>query len=72
MRKAFLWLLPLILLLSGCETNRVIVNNVDEREANEIIVFLASKGINAQKVSGATAVGVAAQAGPPKYSLAVS
>jgi type III secretion protein J len=72
MRKAFLWLLPLILLLSGCETNRIIVNNVDEREANEIIVFLASKGINVQKVAAPAAVGVAAQAGAPKYSLAVS
>jgi type III secretion protein J len=72
MRKALLWLLPLILLLSGCESNRVIVNNVDEREANEIIVFLASRGINVQKVAAPTAVGVAAQAGAPKYSLAVS
>ncbi len=72
MRKALLWLLPLILLLAGCETNRVIVNNVDEREANEIIVFLASKGINVQKVNAPAAVGVAAQAGPTKYSLAVS
>lgn len=72
MRKAFLWLLPLIFLLSGCETNRIIVNNVDEREANEIIVFLASKGINVQKVAAPAAVGVAAQAGAPKYSLAVS
>jgi len=72
MRKAFLWLLPLIFLLSGCETNRIIVNNVDEREANEIIVFLASKGINVQKVAAPAAVGVAAQASAPKYSLAVS
>ena len=72
MRKALLWLLPLVLLLAGCESNRVIVNNVDEREANEIIVFLASKGISAQKVAGAAAVGVAAQAGPTKYGLAVS
>jgi type III secretion protein J len=72
MRKALLWLFPLILLLAGCDTNRVIVNNVDEREANEIIVFLASKGITVQKVAAPSAVGVAAQAGPPKYSLAVS
>lgn len=72
MRKALLWLLPFILLLAGCDTNRVIVNNVDEREANEIIVFLASKGITVQKVAAPTAVGVAAQAGPLKYSLAVS
>jgi type III secretion protein J len=72
MRKALLWLLPLILLLTGCENNRIIVNNVDEREANEIIVFLASRGIDAQKIAAPTAVGVAAQAGAPKYGLAVS
>jgi type III secretion protein J len=72
MRKALLWLLPLILLLAGCETNRVIVNNVDEREANEIIVFLASKGINAQKVAAPAAMGVGATSGPPKYGLSVS
>jgi len=72
MRKALLWLLPLVLLLAGCETNRVIVNNVDEREANEIIVFLASKGINAQKVAAPAAMGVGATSGPPKYGLSVS
>jgi len=72
MRKALLWLLPFILLLSGCENSRVIVNNVDEREANEIIVFLASKGINAQKIAAPMAVGVAAQNNTPKYSLSVS
>jgi len=72
MRKALLWLLPFILLLSGCENSRVIVNNVDEREANEIIVFLASKGINVQKIAAPTAVGVAAQNNTPKYSLSVS
>ena len=72
MRKALLWLLPFILLLSGCENSRVIVNNVDEREANGIIVFLASKGINVQKIAAPTAVGVAAQNNTPKYSLSVS
>lgn len=71
MRKALLWLLPLIFLLTGCETNRVIVNNIDEREANEIIVFLASKGISAQKIPAPAAVGVAAQTGAPKFSLSV-
>jgi|SRR3989344_4967969 len=39
-----------VLLLASCATNRSIVNNVDEREANEIVVYLASKGIAAQKV----------------------
>ncbi len=41
------------LLFSGCGTNQSIVNDIDEREANEIIVFLASKGITAQKVQAA-------------------
>jgi type III secretion protein J len=72
MRKALLWLLPLLFLLAGCENNRIIVNNVEEREANEIIVFLASRGINVQKVAAPVALGVAAQAGALKYSLAVS
>jgi len=39
---------------------------------NEIIVFLASRGINVQKVAAPVALGVAAQAGALKYSLAVS
>lgn len=72
MRKPLLWLLPFILLLAGCETNRVIVNNVDEREANEIVVFLASKGINVQKVAAPAAAAVAAQTTTPKFNLAVS
>lgn len=40
----------LLLLLAGCETNMVIINDVEEREANEIIVFLASRHIAANKV----------------------
>jgi len=41
--------------LAGCESNISIVNNVEEREANEILVFLASKGIAAQKIKAAAA-----------------
>ncbi|MBS0648507.1 MAG: type III secretion inner membrane ring lipoprotein SctJ [Verrucomicrobia bacterium] len=72
MRKAFLWLIPLLLLLAGCETNRVIVTDIDEREANEIVVFLASRGISAQKVAAPTTMGAAGQSTAPKYSLSVS
>jgi type III secretion protein J len=43
-----------LFLLASCAGNQSIVNNVDEREANEIVVFLASKGIVAQKVAAAT------------------
>lgn len=71
MRKALLWILPFLLLLAGCETNRVIVTEVEEREANEIVVFLASRVINAQKIPAKESVGVAAQAGPSIYSIAV-
>lgn len=46
------------MLLAGCAGNQSIVNNIDEREANEIVVFLASKGIVAQKIAAtSTAVG---------------
>ena len=43
-------LFVLFFCLCGCEANKVIVNNLEEREANEIVVFLASKGIPADKV----------------------
>ena len=48
----------------------MIINEVNEREANEIIVFLASKGISAEKsVAASTAPGGAE--GAIKYSIAV-
>jgi type III secretion protein J len=36
-------------LTTSCESRRTIVNGLDEREANEILVFLANKGISANK-----------------------
>lgn len=59
---------PLLLLacfflfLTSCESRRTIVNGLDEREANEILVFLSSKGIFAQKMQAAeTGAGGAAR-----------
>jgi type III secretion protein J len=69
MRKFFIWLIPL-LILASCATNTIIVNDVAEREANEIVVFLASRNIAASKVPAKVATGVA-QAGPVMYSIAV-
>lgn len=57
-RYAFFFLL---LLLVGCGTDNTIVNNVSERDANEIVVFLSSKGIEAQKMA-ATSSGPGASA----------
>ncbi len=44
----------MLILLTGCEGNQTIVSNIEEREANEIVVYLASKGITAQKIQVAT------------------
>ena len=48
------FLLCTALFLASCESSQSIVNQVDEREANEIVVYLASKGIAAQKVVAST------------------
>jgi type III secretion protein J len=45
----FLFLIFATLFLTGCSERVAIINGVDEREANEIVVFLASKGIAADK-----------------------
>lgn len=44
-------------LLTSCESRRIIVNALDEREANEILVFLSAKGVDAIKVQNAGAGG---------------
>lgn len=40
--------------LAGCGSQKTIVNGLDEKEANEILVYLAAKGIDANKVPAAT------------------
>jgi type III secretion protein J len=62
--------LSLLLFLAGCSTDQTIVNNVVERDANEIIVFLSSKGIEAQKVLTPSS-GIAATAPTNLYSIVV-
>lgn len=59
-----------LIFLTGCETNMMIINNVDEREANEIVVYLASKGIPAEK-GPATSAAPGGAEGAPKYSISV-
>lgn len=44
----------LAFVLAGCESRRVIVNGLDEREANEILVFLESKQVDATKIQSAS------------------
>ncbi|HSX11309.1 MAG TPA: type III secretion inner membrane ring lipoprotein SctJ [Chlamydiales bacterium] len=69
MKKTF-FRFCLLVLLAGCTTNQSIVNNIDEREANEIVVFLASKGIAAQKVAAPTSA-IGGTAPSDLYSITV-
>ena len=73
MQKQFLWLISCLalILLAGCESNRTIVNNLDERDANEIVVFLASKGIDSQKIA-APSSGVGGSTTTGQYSITVA
>ncbi len=57
--------------LASCETNQTIVNNVTEREANEIVVYLASKGVSAQKVV-APSTGVGGGGPSNEYMITVA
>lgn len=57
LRKIFSLFL-ILFLVTGCDKPTEIVSNLEEREANEIVVFLASKGIDAYKSpSAASGVG---------------
>ena len=61
MRKIPLYFF-LALLLVGCESNQSIVSNIDEKQANEIIVYLASKRIVAHKMEAPVAEGAGSTA----------
>lgn len=72
MHRLFVWIVGIVLIaLTGCENNRVIVNDVEEREANEIVVFLASRGIKAEKVAAKASAAVGVDTGPAVWSIAV-
>lgn len=43
-------ILTALLFLTGCQSQKTIVHGLDEKEANDIIVFLDNKGIEAYKV----------------------
>jgi len=54
-----LFIFAALIFLTGCENLKVIVNDVPEREANEIIVLLASKDVTAVKQQAPSAGGAA-------------
>src|ERR1700722_4148946 len=50
-RCIFIFSCLLVLSLTSCTSKNTIINSIPEREANEIVVLLNSKGILAEKVS---------------------
>ncbi len=63
-------LLFLVVGLSGCAQRKTIVNGLEERDANEVLVFLASKGIEAYKVK-AVSEGPGGGGGPILWDISV-
>lgn len=70
--KHILFSLLILFSLVGCmKKSQAIVSNVDEREANIIIVFLESKGITASKGEMSTAGAVGGGPTTPKFNIFV-
>ncbi len=63
-------LLFALLFLTGCDKSTEIVSNLEERDANEIIVFLASRGIPATKTPSASSSPGGVQ-GAAKWTITV-
>ena len=61
----------LLLLFTGCEKSQSIVTNIEEREANVILVLLESKGIPASKAPSSTGTEIGGTGGAPKFSIFV-
>lgn len=68
MKKSLFVFALLLVFFTSCTSDQSIVSSVDERDANEIVVFLASKGIAAQKV----ATPISATAGTPANLFDIS
>ncbi len=68
-KRHILFLFTALLFLgTGCQTQTTIANGLSEREANEIIVLLASKGIPTEKMPATAAVGAT---GEQKWDIIV-
>lgn len=67
---SYFYLSLLCLLLCSCESTSLIVNNLDEKDANEIIVFLSSHNIAAEKKENVVS-GAGANSGPT-WNISVS
>ena len=60
--KRIIALFLILVSLTSCESRRIIVNGLDEKDANEILVFLSNKGVDAKKIQAVAASGGASKA----------
>lgn len=68
----FCFIIFSFLFLASCQENHSIVSNIDEKEANEIIVFLASEGIESQKIKSAAQEGAVGATSSAIWSIYVA
>ena len=69
-------MIPLLLtgclfLLTACGKDTEVISNLDERDANLIVVFLESKGIAAKKIQTSSGAAVGATSTGPRFSVHV-
>lgn len=60
-----------LLLLTACAKDTEVISNLDERDANLIVVFLQSKGITANKVKSSSGPAIGGTDTGPKFSIEV-
>lgn len=70
-KNFFLPLIALLFLLTGCGKEQSVVSNVNERDANTIVVYLESHGIPAYKVRTTTETAVGGGPTAPMYDIQV-
>lgn len=70
-KRFFLTFFAFLFLLTGCETDSAILSNLDERDANLIVVFLENKGIPAKKMMVASGGGLGVGSGGAKFNIMV-
>lgn len=66
-----LFMIMTALSFSSCESKKTIVNGLDEKEANEILVYLSSKNINASKLPSKEGQGAGGAAKVQLWDIAV-
>lgn len=60
-----------LLFLTACSKDAEVISNLDERDANLIVVFLESRGIAAKKIRSSSGPAIGAENTGPKYSVMV-